>query len=162
MTFTLRPFQEEDKPQFLELFIGEKGYVHDKWKPSFTKEVLDTLISRFLDPNEPVYSVVAIVEDKIVGFANYVTHRFTWTIEDALYLNDLFIAKDFRSKGLGRSLVEYIYQKADKLNCKKCYWNTEFDNYKARILYSKVGVKTGSLSYRRPFENEKIEPNPFD
>ena len=152
-SITLRPIQEGDKPEWLNLWTGKGGYIEFyKSSHKITPEISDSTFARFLDPNEPVYSVVAIDDStgKIIGFANYLTHRNTWTIENALYLNDLFVSEDVRLKGTGRKLIEYIYSEADRLKCKKCYWSTQFENHRAQLLYTKVGVKSGFLLYRRP------------
>lgn len=152
MSVTIRPIKEKDKPEWLHLWTGKGGYIEfynslDK----ITPEISDTTFARFLDANEPVYSVVAVDDSgKIIGFANYLTHRNTWTVEDALYLNDLFVSSESRLHGVGRKLIEYIYGEADRLKCKKCYWSTQFENHRAQLLYTKAGVKSGFLLYRRP------------
>ncbi|EGW34115.1 N-acetyltransferase HPA3 [Spathaspora passalidarum NRRL Y-27907] len=153
MSVSLRPIKDEDKERWLELWTGPGGYIEFyKSLHKLTPEISNETFRRFLDPNEPVYSVVAIDDSTgtIIGFANYLTHRNTWTIENALYLNDLFVCSDNRLHGVGRKLIEYIYSEADRLNCKKCYWSTQFENHRAQLLYTKVGVKSGFLLYRRP------------
>lgn len=152
MSVIIRPIEEKDKPEWLHLWTGKGGYIEfynslDK----ITPEISDTTFARFLDATEPVYSVVAVDDSgKVIGFANYLTHRNTWTVEDALYLNDLFVSSESRLHGVGRKLIEYIYGEADRLKCKKCYWSTQFENHRAQLLYTKVGVKSGFLLYRRP------------
>ncbi|CAX40963.1 N-acetyltransferase, putative [Candida dubliniensis CD36] len=149
MSFTIRPIEEKDKPEWLHLWTSYIEFYNSLDK--ITPEISSTTFARFLDADEPVYSVVAVDStSKIIGFANYLTHRNTWTIEDALYLNDLFVSSENRLHGVGRKLIEYIYTEADRLNCKKCYWSTQFENHRAQLLYTKVGVKSGFLLYRRP------------
>lgn len=153
MSVVIRPIEEKDKDQWLQLWTGPQGYIEFyKSLHKITAEISNTTFNRFLDPNEPVYSIVAIdpATNKIIGFANYLTHRNTWTIENALYLNDLFVSETSRLKGVGRELIEYVYKEADRLNCKKCYWSTQFENHRAQLLYTKVGVKSGFLIYIRP------------
>ncbi|OVF08418.1 putative D-amino-acid N-acetyltransferase [Clavispora lusitaniae] len=152
MTFTIRPIEEKDKQEWIELWSGKDSYLEfykalDKVSP----EVTECTFGRFFDEKEPVYSCVAENENgELIGFANYLTHRNTWTIEDALYLNDLFVSPNSRLHGVGRALIEFVYGEADKKNCKKVYWSTQFENHRAQLLYTKVGVKSGFLLYRRP------------
>lgn len=152
MSFSIRPIEAKDRAEWNELWNGPDSYLEfykslDKVSP----EVTDCTFGRFLSPAEPVYALVAEDESgKLIGFAHYLTHRNTWTIEDALYLNDLFVSSTARLHGVGRALIEAVYAEADKLNCKKVYWSTQFENHRAQLLYTKVGVKSGFLLYRRP------------
>lgn len=153
MSVTIRPIEEKDKQEWLNLWTGPGGYIEFyKSLDKITPEISEITFSRFLNPEEPVYSIVAVDDStgKIIGFANYLTHRNTWTIENALYLNDLFVSSENRLHGVGRKLIEYVYDECDRMNCKKCYWSTQFENHRAQLLYTKVGVKSGFLLYRRP------------
>ncbi|KAG7661633.1 HPA3 [[Candida] subhashii] len=153
MSVTIRPIEAKDKQRWLELWTGPGGYIDFyEAQDRITPEISENTFRKFLDPHEPVYSAVAINDatGEIIGFINYLTHANTWTIENALYLNDLFVCSENRLKGVGRKLIEYAYSEADRLNCKKCYWSTQFENHRAQLLYTKVGVKSGFLLYRRP------------
>lgn len=148
----VRPIEEKDKAQWVELWSGKNSYLEFyKSLDKVSTEITDTTFSRFLDESEPVYACVATDDEgKLIGFATYLTHRNTWTIEDAMYLNDLFVSESCRLGGVGRKLIEFVYLEADKMGIKKVYWNTQFENHRAQMLYTKVGVKSGFLSYRRP------------
>ena len=153
MTFTVRPIEEKDKQEWLDMWNGKGSYLEFYNSLGVvTPEATENTLKRFFDPNEPVYCVVAVNNEtgKLIGFANYLTHRNTWTIEDSLYLNDLFVREDSRLHGVGRALIEKVYSEGDRLNCKKVYWSTQFENHRAQLLYTKVGVKTGFLTYRKP------------
>lgn len=153
MSITIRPIQPQDKLSWLELWSGDEGYLEFyKGRHRVSEEVSNNTFLRFLNDEEPVYSAVAIDDStgEVIGFANYLTHRNTWTIGDALYLNDLFVSDKSRLKGTGRKLIEFVYTEADRLKCEKCYWSTQFENHRAQLLYTKVGVKSGFLLYRRP------------
>lgn len=150
MGVIIRPIEKKDKEEWTEMWSGEDGYLVF-YKSTVPAEVTEETFRRFFDENEPVYAIVAQDEEtgKLIGFANYLTHRNTWTIEDTMYLNDLFVKPSCRLKGVGRKLIEYVYSEADRLNCKKCYWSTQFENHRAQLLYTKVGRKSGFLTYFR-------------
>ncbi|KAK6464910.1 N-acetyltransferase HPA3 [Scheffersomyces coipomensis] len=153
VTVSLRPIEAKDKEEWINLWTGKGGYIEFyKSLDKITPQITDVTFDRFLDPKEPVYAVVAVDDEtgKLVGFAHYLTHRNTWTIHDSLYLNDLFVTSDVRLGGIGRKLIEYVYGEADKFKCEKTYWSTQFENHRAQLLYTKVGVKSGFLLYRRP------------
>jgi hypothetical protein len=50
----------------------------------------------FFDPAEPVFSLVAESDGRVVGLANYLFHRSTSRPTDVCYLQDLFTAGDQR------------------------------------------------------------------
>lgn len=152
MSFSIRPIQASDKDEWLALWTGPDSYLEfyesiDK----VTDEATNTTFDRFLDDAEPVWAAVAVNDEgKLIGFATYLTHRNTWKVENTLYLNDLFVHPKVRLGGVGRALIEYVYQRADELGCGKTYWNTQFENHRAQLLYTKVGKKSGFLLYIRP------------
>lgn len=152
MSFTIRPIEEKDKPEWLDMWRGKGSYLEFYKSLDVVPDIAtETTFKRFFDENEPVYAAVAVDDTgKLIGFAHYLTHRNTWTVEDSLYLNDLFVRGDSRLNGVGRALIEYIYSEADKKDCRKVYWSTQFENHRAQLLYTKVGVKSGFLLYRRP------------
>ncbi|CAH2356086.1 histone acetyltransferase Hpa2p [[Candida] railenensis] len=153
MSVTIRKIQEGDKEEWTNLWSGAGGYL-EFYKSTVPEKVTETTFKRFFDDKDPVYSAVAVDDStgKIIGFANYLTHRNTWTIGDSLYLNDLFVSNDCRLKGTGRKLVEFVYTEADKFGCENTYWHTQFENHRAQLLYTKVGYKAGFLVYKRPKE----------
>jgi glucosamine-phosphate N-acetyltransferase len=70
----------------------------------------------------------------ILEFQNKVIGRYTLKIEDKLYhkvgyLEDLFISKKFRNKGLGIYLVGLANYKAEKEGCKKIVLNCKSSLY---------------------------------
>lgn len=153
MSFAVRKIKESDKEAWTQLWNAPQNSYLEFYGAldRVLDEATETTFKRFLDENEPVYSAVAEDDSgKVIGFINYLTHRNTWTVEDAMYLNDLYVSSTSRLKGVGRALIEFCYKEADRLNCKKCYWSTQFENHRAQLLYTKVGVKSGFLLYRRP------------
>lgn len=152
MTFTIRPIEAKDKAEWKALWTGPDSYLEFyKSIDVVDDETTELTFSRFLDDSEPMWAAVAVNgEGKLIGFATYLTHRNTWSAKNTLYLNDLFVAPSCRLGGVGRALIEYVYAEADKMDCGKTYWNTQFENHRAQLLYTKVGKKAGFLSYVRP------------
>lgn len=150
MSLTIRTIDHSDYTQWLNLWSGPDSYL--KFYNSLDKvsaEATNTTFDRFLDPLQPMHAIVAVQGNTIIGFAHYLTHRNTWTVEDSLYLNDLFVVPGNRLQGVGRKLIETVYKEADRLECGNCYWMTQFENHRAQLLYTKVGVKSGFLTYNR-------------
>ena len=100
------------------------------------------------------YALVATMKDddgheKLVGLAHYLYHASTWSVEPRCYLNDLFTAAEARGKGVGRKLIEAVYEKADAHGAGQVYWLTQEFNKAARRLYDDVANLTPFIKYSR-------------
>ena len=62
---------------------------------------------------------------KPVGIVHFIYHPHNWRIEDVCYLQDLYTDPNFRGLGIGRSLMEAVYEAADANNTPNVYWLTE-------------------------------------
>lgn len=145
---TLSPIIASDKAEWVGLWQKYLTF----YKTTLPDEVTNTTFDRFFDPKEPVHCIVAR-DDKsseMIGFVTYVFHRSTWLINDCIYLHDLFVNPDVRSKGNGRKLIEAVYAEADKNDIPKVYWHTQRFNHRAQLLYTKVGERDEMVSYQRP------------
>lgn len=153
MAVIIRDLAKEDKPQWLELWKKYRAFYASTGVPSdLPEEVTNTTFDRFFDPNEPMACLVAENEETkdLVGIAQYLWHRNTWAIEDSIYLNDLYVDEEKRCGGVGRKLIEALYKVADEKNMPKVYWMTQHFNHRAQLLYTKVGVRDGMVTYSRP------------
>ena len=111
----------------------------------------DNTWQRLLDPapDGPFCLVCEDNEGELIGFTTYVFHGHTWQPEPRCYLIDLFTTKSLRGKGIGRALIEAVYEKADQHGSSQVYWMTQDSNEAARKLYDKVGKLTPFVKYRR-------------
>lgn len=145
---TLSFITEADKPEWLGLWAQYLTF----YKASLPETTTNKTFARFLDASEPVWAIVLRDDEtkKMIGFVTYVYHRSTWLENDTIYLHDLFVDPEVRSKGNGRKLIEAVYAEADKHDIKKVYWHTQRFNHRAQLLYTKVGVRDDFVSYQRP------------
>jgi GNAT superfamily N-acetyltransferase len=108
---------------------------------------------RFFDAYEPVYAMVAedvtAANKGLVGLVHYLWHRSTITIEPTCYLQDLFTAEAARGRGVGRALIEAVYEQARLAGVAQVYWRTHASNATARRLYDQVAEESGSLVYKK-------------
>ena len=65
------------------------------------------------------------------------------------YLVDLFANPQMRGKGIGRALIEAVYEKADEFGASQVYWLTQDFNEAGRRLYDKVAKLTPFIKYQR-------------
>ena len=130
----IRELRRGDREQWQPLWDGYNLFYE---RPEFPAEITDITWERFLDPAEPMHAAVAELDGKIVGIVHYLYHRSTTNIERVCYLQDLFTAPDARSLGIGRALIEHVYDEATKGGSRRVYWHTHEEN-PARKLYDQV------------------------
>ena len=102
---------------------------------------------RFFDAAEPVHALVAEGEGRVVGLVHYLYHRSTTRLHDVCYLQDLFTEPRQRGLGIGRRLIQAVYDAARAAGCSRVYWQTQVTNQTARALYDKVAEHRGFIVY---------------
>jgi GNAT superfamily N-acetyltransferase len=105
--------------------------------------------TRFFDGYEPMNALVAEREGQLVGLVHYVFHRSTTMAGPICYLQDLFTLESERGKGVGRALIEAVYERAKAGGSTRVYWQTHETNHTAMRLYDSVATRSGFLVYRK-------------
>ncbi|MEH6696536.1 MAG: GNAT family N-acetyltransferase [Hyphomonas sp.] len=142
----IRPLLASDETEWRRLW---KAYLvfYETERP---EEVYESSFRRMLsgEPNE-YRGLVAVLDGRAVGIAHYLFHRTNWEIGDTCYLQDLYADPDVRGKGIGRALIEAVYEAADAYGAASVYWTTQEFNSVARQLYDRIGQKTPFIKYVR-------------
>ena len=143
----IRPFQADDRAAWEPLWQGYLTF----YKTSLAPEVTQTTWKRLLDPSEPMHGLVALLDGEVVGIVHYIYHRSTWTEGNYCYLQDLFTSEKARNRGVGRALIEAVYDRAKADGASRVYWLTHESNTSAQALYEKVAARSGFIQYRKVF-----------
>ncbi|KAF2106008.1 acyl-CoA N-acyltransferase [Lophiotrema nucula] len=147
MSPTIRAIQQADKQAWLGLWAQYNSF----YKRTVERDITDTTFTRFLDDSVRMYGAVA--EDpeskKIIGFAHWYPHLSTSSVQDVVYLHDLFVDPEVRSKGVGGKLIEHVYEHAKGLKASSVYWHTQYFNHRAQLLYVNVADRTDFVVYRK-------------
>ena len=80
---------------------------------------------------------------QLLGLTHYLFHRSTTSIEPTCYLQDLFTNEAARGKGVGRALINGVYEQARLAGSPRVYWQTHETNRTAMQLYDKVAERSG-------------------
>jgi len=142
----VRPVADADFEQWLPLWTGYNTF----YKRTLPDAVTRATWARFLDPSEPMHALVAEQDGRLLGLVHYLFHRATAMVEDTCYLADLFTNQAARGKGVGRRLIEAVYDAGRQAGCSRVYWQTHETNAVAQVLYNEVAVRSGFIVYRKP------------
>ena len=145
----VRHVTPEDFAQWDRLWAGYNRFYGRAGATALPDEVTRTTWARFLDGYEPVHALVAEKGGQLLGLAHYIFHRST--IMDGLtcYLQDLFTAEAARGQGIGRALIESVYESAKAAGAQRAYWHTHETNLRAMKLYDQVADRSGFVVYRK-------------
>ena len=143
----IRPVGKDERAAWEPLWNGYLAF----YKTALARDVSDLAWTRFHDPDEPMFALGGYVDGNLAGFAHYLFHRSTWAPHRYCYLEDLFVAEAARGRGLGRALIEAVYEKAKAANASRVYWLTQSNNMQARALYDQVADNLGFIQYRKVF-----------
>jgi GNAT superfamily N-acetyltransferase len=147
VSLVIRPLRADERPKWDPLWLGYQRF----YKTDIPAQVSDQTWARFHDPAEPVHLLGAFDADgeTLLGIVHYIFHRSCWTAGPYCYLQDLFTIPDARGKGIGRGLIEAVYQKAAEAGSSRVWWLTQETNYAGRILYDQVADRPGFIQYRK-------------
>jgi GNAT superfamily N-acetyltransferase len=143
----IRCISRSDYDAWLPLWEGYNAFYGRIGSTALADEITQTTWGRFFDPSEPVGAIVAEENGALIGLAHYVFHRSTTRLNDICYLQDLFTAEHLRGRGIGRRLIEAVYEVARAAGSSRVYWQTQATNHVGRALYDKLAKHHGFMVY---------------
>ena len=152
ITLTIRPIRLEDHAQWLPLWQGYNKFYGRHGATALPEETTQTTWSRFFDPSKPMHCIVAELDGELVGLVHYIFHRTTISIAPTCYLQDLFTMESARGQGIGRKLIQAVYEQAKQAGSARVYWLTHETNSTAMKLYDNVAARSGFIVYRKSLE----------
>ena len=84
---------------------------------------------------------LAKINDKYVGYIIYFMSYSSFLALPTLYLEDIFVLKEFRKKGIGQRLFEFSVKKADEKGCGRIEWHVLDWNQLGINFYKKNNAK---------------------
>jgi GNAT superfamily N-acetyltransferase len=149
INLSIRPVTQQDYDQWLSLWDGYNKFYGRSGATALAPEITRMTWSRFFDAYEPVHALVAESDGKLLGLTHYLFHRSTTAIAPNCYLQDLFTIEGARGKGVGRALINAVYDLAKLAGAPRVYWQTHETNTTAMQLYDKVAERSGFIVYRK-------------
>jgi len=146
---TVRSVLRGDYPSWRPLWDDYNAFYGRDGQTALPESITATTWERFFDPAEHVHALVAERDGQIVALAHYLFHRSTTRLHDVCYLQDLFTASHVRGLGVGRRLIEAVYEAAHAAGSSRVYWQTQAGNDAGRALYNRVAEHKGFIVYAR-------------
>lgn len=146
----VRPAEADDYAAWKPLWDGYNAFYGRAGTTALPDDITRITWSRFLDPGEPMHALVAESGGQLLGLAHYLFHRSTISVGLSCYLQDLFTVEAARGRGVGRQLIEAVYDRARQAGSPRVYWQTHHSNATAMRLYDQVAEHSGFVVYRKP------------
>ncbi|MDZ4095660.1 MAG: GNAT family N-acetyltransferase [Paracoccaceae bacterium] len=142
---SIRPILASDAAPWRDLWTAYLTF----YETTLPAPVYDATFARILSGTAGIHGLIAERDGVALGLVHYIVHPTCWKIEPVCYLQDLFTTPAARGQGVARALIEAVYARADAMGAPAVYWMTAETNYKGRMLYDKIGVKTPFIKYAR-------------
>ena len=140
--------------QHLEAIAGLLGEM-ERFYGATEPETLEHLIRRITEAlfSQPpaAHALLAWDDAQLVGMAAY---SFVWPaarFTRSLYLKDLFVVEGHRRRGIGRLLMDGLFEIGTRYRCSRVEWTADRDSAEARRFYEALGmpVSESKLFYRQ-------------
>ncbi len=141
MTIRIRSATKKDVPVVAELIRGLARYEKLEHEVVMTED----LLAAGLFGERPYAEVLlAVDEDRPVGFALFFHNFSTFLGRPGIYLEDLFVVPEERGSGIGRALLEHLARLAVDRGCGRLEWAVLDWNRDAIGFYERLGARPNS------------------
>lgn len=128
---TFKPFTSSDSSLVIKMM--EDFYSIDNYP--FDSENTRKLFHQFLQDEKLGKGWLIYFENEVVGYI-ILTFIFSFEYQGKIaFLDELYIKKTARGKGIGKQALQFIQQQAPKLSLKVIYLEVEPHNETAQKLY---------------------------
>ncbi len=142
----IRALRTEDRDAWAEMWRDYLAF----YETTVPEAIYATTFSRLIGDDPQDFSCFVAEEDgKLVGLTHFLFHRHAWKVEQVCYLQDLYARPETRGTGVGRALIQAVYDQADRKGAPSVYWLTQEFNHTARQLYDRIGTLTPFVKYNR-------------
>lgn len=134
---TIRIASQADLPAVVELFEQHARFE----QASFIKDGLIDKLTRCIQGSQPRL-VIHVVElnDELVGYAASSREFSSWSGEDYLHLDCLYVIESMRDKKIGRSVFATVVNHAKQSGLNQIQWQTPDWNTDAIRFYESRGA----------------------
>ena len=96
---------------------------------------------------EPGHVMILAIEDGVVvGQCAAVIHRHPDKVTE-LYIDELGTAPSHQRQGIGRRMIDALFEWGRELGCKESWLGTDLDNVAANALYRAIDGRRDTMAY---------------
>lgn len=135
----------------VELLLKQIQDIHVRFRPDIYKPVEKIMtIEDFQSTIDSHELFIAIYNEKTVGMISFVVrhiesaHQVTRNI---LFVDTLVVDENYRSNGIGKTLIEFAVQRKKKMNLDGFELQVNGMNESATRFYEKMGFTIKSVNY---------------
>jgi len=139
----IRPANYNDEVAWKEMWADYNSF----YGAIVPENITESTWARIINSSSSIYSLIAVNNGEIIGFANYVLHEYTWSEGLACLMDDLFIMPSKRGKGAAKLMIQRLIDMGPEYNWTRVYWMTRTGNITARSLYDKFCKIDGFVRY---------------
>lgn len=134
----IRKAKKDDAETLVDLIKGLAVYEKlEEYAIASPKDIERTLFCE----NPKVFALIAEFKGEIAGFALYFFNYSTFLGKHGVYLEDLFVKSEFRSKKVGFELFKALAHIAKENDCGRIDWAVLDWNQLAIDFYDNIGAK---------------------
>jgi len=147
MAFTIRPATPEDAATILGFITELAVYEKAGHEVAATEE---TIRASIFGEGSVTEAVILEADGRPAGFAVWFYSYSTWQAKNGLYLEDLYVAPDYRGTGAGKMLLKHLASIAVEKGCGRFEWSVLDWNEPAIRVYDAIGAEPQSewIRYR--------------
>ncbi len=135
--FRIERATERDVPVILQLIKALAEYERMSADVTATEEKLRQSL---FGPRPAAEVVIAYAGDQVAGFALFFGNYSTFLGQPGIYLEDLYVAPEWRGRGFGRRLLAHLAALAIERGCGRLEWAVLNWNEPAIGFYKKLGA----------------------
>ena len=139
----IRKLERKDKKNWIKLYCGYAKF----YEVAMNQEILDTLWEWIHNKTHDVSAICYEFEGKIVGIAHYRTMPRPIKGQYIGFLDDLYVAPEFRGQQIAQKLISHLKSLSKANNWDGIRWITHSSNENAKKLYDKIANNTGFELY---------------
>lgn len=144
MTANIRPLDATDRSDWESLFRAYAAFYGTTTGPDTEEQVWGWIF----DEDNDFWCDLAIDDTgAVIGFAQYQLMHRSLSGSMVCYLSDLFVNSNVRGAGIGRLMIDHVFEFAKARGIPNVRWLTQDFNYAGRRLYDTYAKKSDFILY---------------
>ncbi|MEO0967904.1 MAG: GNAT family N-acetyltransferase [Cyanobacteria bacterium J06639_18] len=154
----IRDAENRDIPSIMELICLKAEF---DGCPESVQTTPEKLKDDLFGQKPLAFILVAEIDRNLVGFATYHFTYSTFLAKPCIWLDDLYIKTEYRSKGIGEGLIQNLCKIAQLKGCGRIDWTVATQNERGIKFYQRIGAKIIQKARLCRLDLEAISQNSY-